>query len=239
MLLAIDVGNTNIVFAVYDGDKQVTQWRVETARFDSVECTYDITDIIACSVVPKVNVPLIEACQNAFGMAPVFITKDNIDIGIKTNNLGADRMVGASGAVAHYGAPCVIVDFGTSTNFDVVNEKGEHCGGVLTTGARLSLSALSSAAAQLPEIDIEKPGKVIGTNTKDAMQSGMYWGYISMAEGLIDRIRGEAGNNPIIIATGGLSSLFEQGTNYFDVLDQDLIMKGLVHLHKVLNKEES
>ena len=236
MLLAIDIGNTNIVFAVYDGDTRQSQWRVETGLFDSIDTDLDITGVIVCSVVPQVNEALIKASKKSFGIEPVFVTRDNIDIGIKTDNLGADRMVGASGAVAHYRAPCVIVDFGTSTNFDVINEKGEHCGGVLTTGARLSLSALSSAAAQLPEIDIERPDKVIGTNTKDAMQSGMYWGYISMVEGLVDRIRSEAGNTPMIIATGGLSSLFEQGTNYFDVVDKDLIMKGLVHLHKVLNK---
>lgn len=239
MLLAIDIGNTNICFAIYDGEEKIKQWRHETkASLDDVfDDIKNITDIVVCSVVPKVNEALIKICQSEFNIDPLFITYDNIDIAINIDNpkqMGADRMVGASAAVKFYQTPAIVVDFGTSTNFDVIDKKGAHCGGVLATGARLSLSALSNAAAQLPEIKIEKPNKVIGTNTIDAMQSGIYWGYISLVEGVVKRISEEMGEKPFVIATGGLSTLYIQGTNIFDTIDQDLLMKGLVHIHKVV-----
>ena len=202
-----------------------------------------VEDIIICSVVPPVNEALVTACQESFGKTPIFVTHENIDIPLNIETpaqLGTDRMVGASAAVAYYQNPCIVVDFGTSTNFDVVDATGAHIGGVLATGARLSLAALSDGAAQLPEIKIEEPPSVIGKNTVDAMQSGIYWGYISKVEGIIAKISKEMPNKnnvkPFVIGTGGLAPLFERGTDIFDIIDQDLIMKGLVHMHKVLSK---
>lgn len=243
MLLAIDAGNTNICFAVYDDKTQKKLWRLETQKpvddiFEEIKSEYPhIKDVIICSVVPITNEPLTKACQKYLDTTPDFITHENIDIKINIDTpkqLGADRMVGASAAVKFYQAPAIVVDFGTSTNFDVIDSNGAHCGGVLATGARLSLSALSDRAAQLPEIKIEKPKKVIGTNTIDAMQSGIYWGYIGLVEGTVKRISEEMGVKPFVIATGGLAPLYMQGTQIFDILDQDLLMKGLVHMHKVI-----
>ena len=242
MLLAIDVGNTNICFAIYDGDDKTQQWRVETEAFPSFtfEEGLSVSDIIVCSVVPNINESLIALCQKTFNITPDFVTHDNIDIDIQIDvakQLGTDRLVGASAAVSHYKTPAIIVDLGTATTFDVVDAGGAHKGGVIAPGIRLSLAALEQAAAQLPDIKIEKPDKVIGTNTKDAMQSGIYWGYIGLIEGTIARITEEIGDKPFIIATGGLSPLFASGTDVFDVIDQDLIMKGLVHMHKVIRNQ--
>lgn len=244
MLLAIDAGNTNIVFALYEDETQKKQWRVETQAFKAIpsfDGMTDVSDVIICSVVPKINYTLTQACQQSLKIKPVFVTHKNIDIGInidKPEQMGADRLVGTSAAIAlyqtPYKSPCVIVDFGTATTFDVIDEKGVHQGGIIAPGVNLSLSALEQAAAQLPDIQIEKPDAVIGKNTFHAMQSGIYYGYISMIEGLLKRISEEIGVKPFVIATGGLAPLFERGTDIFDITDQDLIMKGLVHIHKVI-----
>lgn len=241
MLLAIDAGNTNIVFALYEGEIQKQQWRVETtANLDSVfNDIKSATDVVICSVVPKVNDALTKACQQYFNITPDFITYQNIDVDVEIDTpeqMGTDRLVGASAAVEFYQSPAVIIDFGTATTFDVVNKGGVHQGGVIAPGVNLSLSALEQAAAQLPDIKIEKPDTIIGKNTLAAMQSGIYWGYISMIEGVLKRISKEIGTKPFVIATGGLAPLFEQGTDIFDIIDQDLIMKGLVHMHKVIKK---
>ncbi len=241
MLLAIDVGNTNICFALYDGEEQKQQWRIETKAFSNFrfEKGLAVDDIVICSVVPKINDGLKQSCETAFGITPVFITHENVDINIDIDiakQLGADRLVGASAATAYYQAPAIIVDLGTATTFDVIDASGAHKGGVIAPGINLSLAALEQAAAQLPDIEIEKPAKVIGTNTKDAMQSGIYWGYMGLIEGTITRIAQEMGAKPFIIATGGLAPLFNRGTDIFDITDQDLIMKGLVHMHKVLQR---
>lgn len=247
MLLAIDIGNTNIVMAVYDGQAQQCFERVPTeqgaeALLNDLSKRYaNISAIIVSSVVPQINDKVVQQCETFFNLAPHFVTYENIDIGIDIDTpekLGADRMVGASAVVAYYSVPAVIVDFGTSTNFDVIDGQGRHCGGVLATGARLSLNALVDAAAQLPEIEIAKPNKVIGRDTKSAMQSGMYWGYVSMVEGVVRRIETEMGEKPFVIATGGLAPLFE-GEHIFDAIDPDLIMKGLVHLHEVSEKKKN
>lgn len=247
MLLAIDIGNTNIVMAVYDGRDQQCFERVPTEQgaetlFADLSKRYsNISAIIASSVVPKLNEVVSQQCEELFNRAPHFVTHENIDIGIDIDTpekLGADRMVGASAVVAHYSVPAVIVDFGTSTNFDVIDKQGRHCGGVLATGARLSLKALVDAAAQLPEIEITKPDTVIGRDTQSAMQSGMYWGYVGMVEGVVRRIEEEMGEKPFVVATGGLAPLFES-ENIFDAIDPDLIMKGLVHLHEASSKKKS
>lgn len=248
MLLAIDAGNTNIVFAVYDGQEQLEQCRLETTgnipevMSDIAQKYPDISDVIISSVVPKINDALEKSCTYLLKTDPVFVTHENAGIKIdidKPEQLGADRIVGAVAAVNFYQTPAIVVDFGTSTNFDVINAEGAHCGGVLATGAKLSLAALVSAAEKLSDIAIEQPGKVIGRNTVDAMQSGIYHGYISMVEGMVQKIAAEMGVKPFVIATGGLATLFDKGTDVFDVVDPDLLMKGLVRIHEQILQSKS
>lgn len=248
MLLAIDAGNTNVVFAIYDGQEQLEQCRLETTgnipevMNDIAQKYPGISNVIISSVVPKINDALEKSCSYLLKTEPVFVTHKNAGIQIdidRPEQLGADRLVGAVAAVNFYQAPAVVVDFGTSTNFDVINAEGVHCGGVLATGAKLSLAALVSAAEKLSDIAIEQPNKVIGRNTVDAMQSGIYHGYISMVEGMVEKITAEMGVKPFVIATGGLATLFDKGTDVFDVVDPDLLMKGLVHIHEQISQSES
>lgn len=237
MLLAIDAGNTNIVFAVYDGQTQKSLTRIETG--DDIKPVLselsDIGDVIISSVVPAVNDDLAKECSALFNIEPIFITNQNVGISVATDKpeeVGADRLVNAVAVKAEYQTPAVILDFGTATTFDVVSEEGSYAGGVIAPGINLSLEALHQAAAKLPDIGVEKPDNVIGKNTKDAMQSGIYWGYIGLIEGTLERIQKEMGTTPFIVATGGLASLFAKGTDKIDVIDPDLTMKGLVHIHQ-------
>ena len=150
--------------------------------------------------------------------------------------VGADRLMNAAAVVAHYQYPAVVVDFGTSTNFDVVDESGAFCGGILAPGVNLSVTALHEATAKLPKLNIQKPDKVIGHDTVSAMQSGLYFGYVAMIEGLIKRITDEMGQKPYIIATGGLAQLFSQSLPLIDTVDNDLTLKGLLHTYLTSKK---
>lgn len=252
MLLAIDAGNTNIVFAIYDGEKQVEQCRFEThletdsniaKLINEIAQKYpDIKNAIISSVVPKVNDALDKACTYLLRVEPVFVSHENIDVEItldKPDEIGADRLVNAVAVLSDYKAPAIVVDFGTATTFDVINGQGQYCGGVIAPGINLSLRALGMAAAKLPDIDVAKPDKVIGTNTVDAMQSGIYWGYIGLIEGTLKRIADEMGTKPLVIATGGLAPLFDTGTDMIDTIDSDLIMKGLLRIQKQLSENTS
>ncbi len=252
MLLAIDVGNTNIVFAVYslkNGEQeQVEQCRLETtgkipeAVREIAQKYPDIKDVLVSSVVPKVNDAIEKSCSYLLKIAPVFVNQQNagIKIGLdKPEEIGADRLVNAVAVLAHYQSPAVIVDFGTATTFDVIDAQGVYNGGAIAPGINLSLLALHQAAEKLPEITIEKPKKVIGTNTVDAMQSGIYWGYIGLIEGTLKRIAQEMEVKPYVIGTGGLASLFATGTDTIDVLAPDLTLKGLVHIHENLLQNDN
>ncbi len=254
MLLAIDVGNTNIVFAVYDGSVQQGFWRLETQAdaspiFEDIANQFQvIKDVIISSVVPKVNDKLAEASENFLKLKPFFVTHDKIDLTIALDNpdeVGADRLVNAVAAKVHYQCPVIIVDFGTATTFDVINAQGEYAGGVIAPGINLSLKALEQAAAKLPHISVERPDYVIGKNTTHAMQSGIYWGYIGLIEGTLKRIAEEMAaadskaEKPYVIATGGLASLFGKGTTMIDAMDQYLTMKGLVYLNSQMAKQNN
>ncbi len=245
MLLCIDVGNTNIVFAVYEGQEQVEQARMETTgkipeSINDIAQKYpDISDVIVSSVVPKLNDTIEKSCSYLLKAEPIFIDYKNA--GIETDldfpaEVGADRLVNAVAVQAHYQKPgkegAVIVDFGTATTFDVIDAVGAYCGGVIAPGINLSMKALHAAAAKLPDLPVDKTEKVIGKNTKDAMQSGLYWGYISLIEGIVKRISKEMNEKPFVIATGGLAPLFIKGTDIIEGMDQDLTMKGLVHIHQ-------
>lgn len=254
MLLAIDAGNTNIVFAVYDGDTRVAVWRckTESSRTADEYASFllqmftlsnlsfsQVTGTIISSVVPEANFHLAQLCQSRFSGVPMTVGHADVDFEIKLKKpeeVGADRLVNAVAVRAFYKYPAIVVDFGTATTFDVVDKTGAYCGGVIAPGINLSMDALHRAAAKLPKTSIKKPASVIGTDTTTAMQSGIYWGYISLIEGMITRISDEMGVKPFVIATGGLSSLFAGGTKMIDKVDEDLILRGLVRIYDMNRK---
>ncbi len=249
LLLAVDVGNTNTVFAVYQVRRPLGQWRISTVRnrtgdeytaaltqlmaLDGIDHRA-VDDVVISSVVPEALFALKAMCRHAFDCTPKIVgenLKVTIDIAMDNpHEVGADRLVNAVAAHGRYGGPLIVVDFGTATTFDVVDGDGRYCGGVISTGINLSLEALHRAAAKLPRIAVERPAKVIGGSTIAAMQSGVYWGYVSMVEGIVQRIKTEFGADMTVIATGGLGTLLAEGTDHIEHVDQDLTMAGLVDL---------
>jgi type III pantothenate kinase len=251
MLLAIDVGNTNSVFALHDGTGFVAQWRCAThhqrtadeyfvwlkSLMDHAGLAMDaIHDVAISSVVPRVLFNLRTLAQRYFGTRALVVGRDRCELGVAVRvdpgtAVGADRLCNTVGAFARHGPDAIVVDFGTATNFDVVDADGAYIGGVIAPGVNLSLEALHQAAAALPHIDVAKPAHVIGTNTVACMQSGIFWGYVGLIEGIAARIKAERGRPMKVIATGGLASLFAQGTGAIDTVDPDLTMHGLVRIH--------
>lgn len=247
MLLAIDAGNTNTVFAVFEGDNLRGQWRMATdARrtadeygvwllqlFERADIPQSSIDAVVLStVVPQALFALRTLSRQYFSAEALVIGEEDVKTGIRIaidrpSEVGADRIVNSLAAWQKHGKPLVIVDFGTATTFDVVNKKGEYCGGVIAPGINLSLEALHRAAAKLPNISIERPASVIGKGTVEAMQSGIYYGYIGLIEGIIARIEEEVGVTVHVIATGGLAPLFAKGTPAIKELDSDLTIHGL------------
>lgn len=254
MLLAIDVGNTNTVFAVFEKEALKHTWRctTETARSADQYAVFlkqlfnletlkwqDITDIIISSVVPDTHFHLSQFCQKYFEVEPVFVSSKNTPIHVDLDQpleIGADRLVNAMAVKDNYALPCVVIDFGTATTFDVIDKGGVYRGGSIAPGIRLSIEALTNRAAKLPKIAIEKPDHAIGKSTQEAMQSGMYWGYIGLIESIITRIQEELGKQVYVIATGGLAPLYAQSTKKIDHVDNDLIFKGLHEIHKYHTK---
>jgi type III pantothenate kinase len=249
LLLAIDVGNTNTVFALYRDRAALGQWRISTVRERTAdEYAAALTQLMALkgfgqgeigaaaisSVVPQALPPLKSMCQEFFGCTAQVVGENlGVTIPIAVENpreVGADRLVNAVAAHARYGGPLIVVDFGTATTFDVVDGEGRYCGGVIATGINLSLEALHRAAAKLPRVAVERPPQVIGSSTVTAMQSGVYWGYVSMIEGMVTRIKDEFGEPMKVIATGGLAGLFADATDAIEQVDRDLTMAGLVEL---------
>jgi type III pantothenate kinase len=252
MLLAVDVGNTNTVFALYDGTEARASWRLATVRqrtsdeyalalgqliemagFDR----RDIADVVVSSVVPEADRQLAWMCRDRLERPLYFIAHDiEVPLAIKLANpkeIGADRLVNAYAAHRHYGGDLIVVDFGTATTFDIVDRHGTYHGGVIAPGINLSLEALNRAAAKLPRIGVEKPQAVIGDSTVAAMQSGVFWGYIGLIEGLVARIQAEFGEPMRTLGTGGLASLFADATAAIARVDEDLTMTGLVDLFRL------
>ena len=253
MLLAIDVGNTNSVIALYDGEKSVAQWRSSTSTVRTADeyavwlsqlmafagfKLADVSECIISTVVPQSLFHLRNLSRRYFNCEPFVIGHDNIpgvEVRItKPSEAGADRLVNAVGVFTKHGGPLVVVDSGTATNFDIVGADGGFEGGVIALGINLSMQALHEAAARLPRIAIEKPGKIIGTDTVGAMQTGVFWGYISLIEGLIARIKAEYSTPMKVVATGGIASLFEGQTDAIDIFDHDLTIRGLFEISKRL-----
>jgi len=250
LLLAIDVGNTNTVFALYRERDALGQWRISTIRERTADeyaaaltqlmmlkgySHRDVGAAVISSVVPQAVNPLKSMCREFFDCTPRVVGEDlAVTIPVVIDNpreVGADRLVNAVAAHARYGGPLIVLDFGTATTFDVIDEEGRYCGGVIATGINLSLEALHRAAAKLPRIAVERPGRVIGTSTVSAMQSGVFWGYVSMIEGIVTRIKSEFGAEMKVIATGGLAGLFAGATDAIEHVDRDLTMAGLVELY--------
>lgn len=247
MLLAIDCGNTNTLFAVHDGEDWRAQWRTATHTTRTADeyavwlsqlmalqdlSLSDINGCVISSVVPQSIFHLRNLSRRYLKAEPLVVGDEGVDIGIEVrierpNEAGADRLVNALGCRVKYPGDLVIVDSGTATTFDVISSGGAFLGGIIAPGINLSMQALHNAAAQLPRIAIERPGKVIGTNTVGAMQSGVFWGYIDLIDGLIARIKTEHARPVTVIATGGVASLFENASTAIDHFDPDVTIRGL------------
>jgi type III pantothenate kinase len=246
MLLVIDVGNTNTSLGVYDGAQLVAHWRLTTNRARTVDeygvharnlfqlADLDfkaITAIAIASVVPPLNYTLKTMAETYFRVTPLFVDHTT-DTGLKilyqpASEVGADRIVDAVAARKKYGAPCIIVDFGTATTFDVINDKGEYLGGVITPGIMISSDALFARTAKLPRVDIKRPERVVGSSTISAMQSGLYHGYTGLVDGVLRKIMEEIGGKPSVIATGGLAPLIATGSEFIQSVDETLTLDGL------------
>ncbi len=250
MLLAIDAGNTNCVFAVHNGDEFVQIWRCKTDAVKTADeyaswlfqlfkmhdlSFEDIDKTILSSVVPDANFNLMLLCEKHFGSKPDIIGHTSLKPDIKIlvdrpEEVGADRLVNAVAAIEEYGSPCIIIDFGTATTFDVITGEGHYAGGIIAPGVNLSMEALYQAAAKLPKVDVGKPSNILGKTTTDAMQAGIYWGYVSMIEGLLTRLQVETNEEATVIATGGLAETFAQDLPQIAKVDDSLTLKGLYYL---------
>jgi len=250
MLLAINVNNTNIKFGIVDGERIIGEWRQHTSAMRTADehavwlmqlmamekiDPKSITDAIIGSVVPNANFNLRRLCTRYFNCTPLFLGEPNVVYGIKVKGqgVGADRVCNSVGASIMYpGKPVLVVDFGTSTNFDVVDEEGSYCGGAIAPGINLSIEALVSATALLPRIVVEKPRQIIGTNTVDCMHTGVFWGYVGLIEGLVARIKAEFGRPMKVVSTGGLAPVFEGSTEVIEQTVPDITARGLIEIFK-------
>ena len=247
MLLTIDCGNTNTVFSIWDGTQFLATWRIATDHRRTADEYHvwlsslmmlnrlDVTirDCIISSTAPRVVFNLRVLCNRYYDCRPYVVGKPGCELPRAARvdqgaTVGPDRLVNAEGAFDRHGGDLVVVDFGTATTFDVVDADGAYIGGVIAPGVNLSLEALHMAAAALPHVDVTRPERVIGTNTVACIQSGVYWGYIGLVEGIVRNIRAERARPMKVVGTGGLAPLFEQGTDVFDAIEDDLTMHGLV-----------
>lgn len=246
MLLVIDVGNTNTSLGVYNGEDLVAHWRLTTNRartvdeygvharnlFELANLDFKAINAIAiASVVPPLNYTLRMMAETYFHLTPLFVDHStNTGLVIRyqpPSDVGADRIVDAVAAIHKYGPPCIIVDFGTATTFDVINAQGEYLGGVITPGIMISADALFERAAKLPRVDIRRPETVVGSSTTGAIQSGLYHGYTGLVDGMLRKIMDEVGGRPHVIATGGLAALIATGSEFIESVDETLTLDGL------------
>ncbi len=255
MLLVIDAGNSNTSLCVFAGTELVAHWRLTTARsrtvdeygvharnlFELAGIDFKAIDAIAiASVVPPLNYTLKTMAETYFHLTPLFVDHTT-DTGLTilyepASDVGADRIVDAVAAVEKYGAPCIVVDFGTATTFNAINAKGEYVGGVITPGIMISSEALFERTAKLPRVDIRRPQKVIGSSTIAAMQSGLYHGFVGLVDGVLRKMIEEVSDSgssstsphsPRVIATGGLASLIATGSEFIELVDDTLTLEGL------------
>ncbi|WP_409252493.1 type III pantothenate kinase [Bacillus sp. SCS-153A] len=246
MIFVLDVGNTNIVLGVYEGEELKYHWRMETNRhktedeygmivknlFQHVQLSLEsIEGIIISSVVPPIMFSLERMCEKYFNITPLVVGPGiKTGLNIKYENpreVGADRIVNAVAGIKEYGGPLIIVDFGTATTYCYINEEKQYMGGAIAPGIGISTEALYSKAAKLPRIEIGRPDHIIGKNTVSAMQSGILYGYVGQVEGIVKRMKATDDTNPLVIATGGLAQLISKESDVIDVVDPFLTLKGL------------
>ncbi|MGD7055040.1 type III pantothenate kinase [Sutcliffiella horikoshii] len=256
MLFVLDVGNTNTVIGVYDGEELKHHWRVETSRnktedefgmifkslLEHVGLSFkDFEGIIISSVVPPIMFSLERMCQKYFHLKPLIVGPGiKTGLNIKYENpreVGADRIVNAVAGIHLYGSPLVIVDFGTATTYCYINEDKQYMGGAIAPGISISTEALYSRASKLPRIEIARPDGVIGKNTVSAMQAGILFGYVGQVEGIVNRMKKQSDVTPKVIATGGLAALIGNESDVIDIVDPFLTLKGL-HLIYIKNTKE-
>jgi type III pantothenate kinase len=251
MLLALDVGNTNTVLALYKTSPDVpteliADWRITTSHIQTTDeygmlfrdlfalrkMSIDVVDaIIISSVVPPIDSALRQVCERYFHIKPLFV-----EPGVKTglpvlvdnpSEVGADRIVNCVAAFERFGGPCIVVDMGTATTFDVISKKGEFIGGAIAPGLGIAAEALFEHAARLPRVDVKRPAKIIGTSTTDNIQIGLYYGYIGLVDGILERLIAELGPETKLVATGGMSKLIASGSKYLHEVDSMLTLTGL------------
>ena len=246
MLLVIDVGNSNTSLGVFRGAELIAHWRLTTnlartvdeygvhARnlFELAHLDFKAIDAIAiASVVPPLNYTLKRMAEVYFQITPLFVdyaTNTGLHILYEpASDVGADRIVDAVAAIQKYGSPCIVVDFGTATTFNAINANGEYVGGAITPGILISSEALFARTAKLPRVDIKRPNKVIGSSTVAAMQSGLYYGYAGLVDGVLEKMIEEIGSKPRVIATGGLAQLIATGSKFIELVDDTLTLEGL------------
>ena len=246
MILAIDAGNSNLKLGLFRGAELVAQWRLVTDR-EKTAAQYGreiselftrtgvevktVEGIAIASVVPQLDGALAEIAANDFGITPLFVDHTT-DTGLKLlydtpSELGADRIVDAAGALAKYGAPCIVVDFGTATTFNAVSAAHEYLGGVIAPGVMISAEALFSRTAKLPRVEIKPPEKVIATSTRGAMQSGLYYGYAGLVDRVLEQMIAELGSQPRVIATGGHAPVIASASKFIEKIDATLTLDGL------------
>jgi type III pantothenate kinase len=242
MILAIDIGNTNIVAALCDRDRIRDSVRFDTAdprtsKFLSMFKDVFIEGVIISSVVPKIDKNIFMITKKIYGIKPTFVSAVMFDgiMGIRAKNkkeIGADRLVNAYAATQIYGKPSVIIDFGTATTFCAVSSSGEYLGGAIAPGVAISRDALHEKTAKLPFVELSFPTSAIGGNTVSAMQSGILYGYVGIVESMVERFKKILGKNAVVVATGGLAEKISSKTDIIEVVDKDLTLKGLDLLWK-------
>jgi type III pantothenate kinase len=251
MLLVVNSNNTNTVFGAFEGKEKCASWRISTdpkrtADEYAVWLTHlmalqgmtlaQIDGVVVSNVVPQAMFNLRDLCRRYTNAEPVVVGEKGLKYGIeiridRPEEAGADRIANAVAASTRYAMPGVVVDLGTATTFDVLDAAGNYCGGTISPGINLAFEALYMGAAKLPRIEIRRPGKVVGTTTVGAMQSGIFWGYVGLIEGIGRRIADELGSEPTFIGTGGLISIVAEHTPMIKHVDPDLTLKGLVDIH--------
>ncbi|MFC0300071.1 type III pantothenate kinase [Virgibacillus soli] len=255
MLFVLDVGNTNTVLGVFEQAQLKYEWRIKTDRYKTEDefgmliksllehnglTLANITGAIISSVVPPIMFALEKMCKDYFHIEPLIVGKDTVQSTLKMAypnpmEIGADRIVNAVGAIQEYGAPLIIIDFGTATTYCYVNENKEYYGGLISPGINISMDALYRRAAKLPKIEIESPAHIIGQSTVEAMQSGVYYGSVGQVDGIVNRMKKSVQAEPKVIATGGLASLISDASETIDIVDSHLTLKGLHKIYQMTN----
>ena len=246
MLLALDVGNTNVTIGLFDGESAVHHWRLSTVHEQTADewgillrtlfslegrNITEVDGVIIASVVPPLDSALAQMCGRYFHVQPLFVTHST-DIGIRNlydnpAEVGADRLVNAVAAFHKYGGPCIVVDLGTAITFDVISEGGDYLGGIIAAGVGISTEALFSRTARLPRVDFREPEKLIGSNTVSSIQSGLYYGALGAIDGIVERLAAQLGPGAKVIGTGGQAALIARGSRYLTRVDEHLTLDGL------------